>query len=450
MSTVPSNLIPTRLTQLPAYIGGDTSGTTYYVLNGVSYQVQLSNIFPPGVGTVTSVAASGGSTGLTFSGSPITTSGTLTLAGTLASDHGGTGQTTYANGQLLVGNASGGLTKATITAGPGITVTNGDGSIQIAASGGAGTVTSVAASGGTTGLSFTGSPVTTTGTFTLTGTLGAANGGTGLTALGTGVATALGVNVGSAGAPVLFNGAGGTPASLTLTNANGLPIGTGVSGLGTGIATFLAAPTSVNLAAAMTNETGTGSLVFATSPSLVTPDLGTPSAATLTNATGLPVSTGVSGLGSGVATMLATFSSANIAAACTNETGTGALVFGTSPTLATPSISTPAISDPKVTQTLNAQTGTTYTLVLTDVGKLVTQSNASAITTTIPPNSSVAVAVGQSVDFAQIGAGQVTFAPGVGVTLRSTPGLKMRAQYSGATAYKIATDEWLIVGDLAA
>jgi hypothetical protein len=77
----------------------------------------------------------------------------------------------------------------------------------------------------------------------------------------------------------------GTPASATLTNATGLPISTGVSGLGTGVATFLATPSSANLRTAITDETGSGSLVFATSPTLVTPALGTPSSGTLTNCT---------------------------------------------------------------------------------------------------------------------------------------------------------------------
>lgn len=90
---------------------------------------------------------------------------------------------------------------------------------------------------------------------------------TGVSGLGTGVATALAVNTGSAGAVVLFNGAGGTPSSITLTNGTGLPISTGVSGLGTGVATFLATPSSANLASAVTDETGTaGSLVFSASP----------------------------------------------------------------------------------------------------------------------------------------------------------------------------------------
>jgi hypothetical protein len=98
----------------------------------------------------------------------------------------------------------------------------------------------------------------------------------------------------------------------------------------------------------------------------------------------------------------------------------------------------------------NAQVGTTYTPVITDENKLVTLSNAAAITCTIPPNGSVAFQVGASIEFAQLGAGQVTFAAGVGVTLQSSPGLKMRAQYSGAMARKLATNTWLIIGDLAA
>lgn len=77
--------------------------------------------------------------------------------------------------------------------------------------------------------------------------------------------------------------------------------------------------------------TGSGNTVLATSPALVTPDLGTPSAATLTSATGLPVSTGISGLGTGVATFLATPSSANFASAITDETGTGSVVLSASP-----------------------------------------------------------------------------------------------------------------------
>lgn len=67
------------------------------------------------------------------------------------------------------------------------------------------------------------------------------------------------------------------------------------TGYGSGVTTFLATPSSANLASAVTDETGSGALVFANSPTLVTPTLGTPASATLTNATGLPLSTGVTG-----------------------------------------------------------------------------------------------------------------------------------------------------------
>lgn len=103
-----------------------------------------------------------------------------------------------------------------------------------------------------------------------------------------------------------------------------------------------AATTSAQLAGVISDETGTGLLVFATNPVLTTPNLGTPSAAVLTNATGLPIGTGVSGLATGIATFLGASSSANLAAAMTDETGTGALVFASSPTLVSPALGTPS------------------------------------------------------------------------------------------------------------
>ena len=151
---------------------------------------------------------------------------------------------------------------------------------------------------------------------------------TGVSGLGTGVATALAVNVGSGGAFVVNGGALGTPASGTLTNVSGLPISTGVSGLGAGVATFLGTPTSANLAAAVTDETGSGALVFATSPTLVTPALGTPTSGILTNATGLPLTTGVTGTlpigngGTGQTTASAAFN------ALSPVTTTGDLIIG--------------------------------------------------------------------------------------------------------------------------
>lgn len=100
----------------------------------------------------------------------------------------------------------------------------------------------------------------------------------------------------------------------------------------------------------------------------------------------------------------------------------------------------------------NAQTGTTYTFVIGDGSNVFcTFSNAGAITVTVPPNSSVAFPVNTKIDCAQVGAGQVTFAQGSGVTINSkSSNKKLVGQYSGATLIKTATDTWLLVGDLTA
>jgi hypothetical protein len=105
--------------------------------------------------------------------------------------------------------------------------------------------------------------------------------------------------------------------------------------------------------------------------------------------------------------------------------------------------------------TLNAQTGTTYTFVLTDAdNKLVTASNASAQTYSIPTNANVAYPVGSQINIIAIGAGQVTINAVTSgtTTVLSNGGTaaspKLRVQYSSATLIKVATDTWYVIGDI--
>jgi len=109
-----------------------------------------------------------------------------------------------------------------------------------------------------------------------------------------------------------------------------------------------------------------------------------------------------------------------------------------------------AYVDNGVPRLKNAQTGTTYTLVLSDAQKVLTFSNASAITVTIPPNSSVAFPTNTQIDTVSKGAGVVTLDPGPGVTLNGgTASITLGDQYTGNTLFKDDTDTWFILGALA-
>ena len=96
----------------------------------------------------------------------------------------------------------------------------------------------------------------------------------------------------------------------------------------------------------------------------------------------------------------------------------------------------------------NAQTGTSYTLALTDVAKVVTLTNAAAITLTVPTNASVAFPIGTQILLYQGGAGAVTIAGDSGVDVRNQAGLEMGGQYAVAGLLKLDTDEWVAFGNL--
>ena len=376
-----------------------------------------------GVGTVTSVNGSGGTTGLTLTGGPITSSGTLTLGGTLAIANGGTGQTTASaafnalspitsTGDLIIGNGTNSATRLAIGTSGYVLTSNGTTASWAASSGG---VSSFSA--GTTGFT----PNTaTTGAITLSGTLNIANGGTGITSFGTGVQTALGQNVTGSGSivlatsPTLVTPALGTPSSATLTNATGLPLSTGVTGTlpiangGTGQTT---ASTAFN---ALSPITSTGDLIigngtnsatrlaigsngyvltsngttasWATLPTNVssfsagttgfTPNTATTGAVTLSGTLNIANGgTGITSFGTGVQTALGQ-----------NVTGSGGIVLATSPTLVTPTLGVAsATSINKVTITAPA-TGSTLTLA---DGSTLATSGAFSLTLTTTATTNV-------------------------------------------------------------
>jgi hypothetical protein len=121
----------------------------------------------------------------------------------------------------------------------------------------------------------------------------------------------------------------------------------------------------------------------------------------------------------------------------------------TTDTLTNKTLTSPTINTPKITIDFNAQTGTSYSLVASDQDKLVTLSNAAAITLTVPPS---VFSAGQLINIQQIGAGQVTLAAGSGVTITSTGATsaapKLRAQFSAGTIVCTAANTFTVIGDL--
>ena len=129
-------------------------------------------------------------------------------------------------------------------------------------------------------------------------------------------------------------------------------------------------------------------------------------------------------------------------------TGSSATSWTTTPTISGLVTCSGGVSAPLL---INAQTGTTYTFVLADASKLVTASNGSAQTYTVPPNSGVAFPTGTAITIIGIGAGKVTLAQGSGVTINSKDSEKaIDGQHASVTIIKTATDTWQLIGALQA
>lgn len=403
--SVPSNLIPTRISELPSAPSADPNGLLPFVLNGVTYKIAAIDLLQvTGVPTSRNVLAGTGMTG----GGPLSSDVTLSVA------IGGIGTTQLASTGATPGSygSSNMIPVITVDATGRITVVS---QTSLAAPG-FGTVTSVDASGGTTGMSFSGGPIIGAGTLTMAGTLAVANGGTGgTTSTGTGAVVL-------ATSPTLVTPLLGTPTSGVLTNCTGTAAGL-TAGSVTTNANLTGPITSVGNATSIASQTGTGSkFVVDTSPTLVTPLLGTPTSGVLTNCTGTaagltagnvttnanltgdvtsvgnattltnaPVIAKVlTGYTSGAGTVAATDSilqaiqklngndatNANLtgpitstgnATAVASQTGTGStFVMDTSPTLVTPALGTPsALVGTNITGTATGLTAGSATTAVT-------------------------------------------------------------------------------------
>lgn len=427
-------------------MGAGTINATGVYINGVAVGT--------GSGSVSSVNVSGGTTGLSFSGGPVTTSGTITMAGTLGVANGGTGNTAApANNQLLVGNGTG-YTLRTLTAGSGISVTTGTGTITVAATGGSGTVTNVTANSPLSVVNGTTTPDITLGTVPVskggTGTITAPTSGQLLIGTSTGgyqvanLTAGSNITISNSSGGITINASGSTGVSSISFGSTGLTPSTATTG-----AVSVAGTLGAGFGGTGQNTYTTGDILYASNSNTLSKLIGVATGnALISGGVATAPSWGKIGLTTHVSGTLAV---ANGGTGVTSSTGSGSNVLSTSPALVTPDLGTPSagnlgsctVDGTNAVGFKNIPQTTSTTLAATSVGKHHYVSAGVTINTGV-------FSAGDAFMIVNSGTSNITITQGASVTLRlagtATTGSRTLAQKGVASVLCVAAGDFIVSG----